>query len=275
MLSKFYLLYQFIFGISECCDSNGSFCENPYFSEILSFINSEFCLSRNREWSAWLYQGKQVIRPNLLQKQSPVQAVPEYAAQYKHIRDMVHMLYEGEVELLLLALENQTEIDYSEPFRVMEFDAADYRRQVRRKEEENRKRLGKKTGLPAFAKEDRITPVITLVLYFGEEEWEKPRSLHDMLKFTEKSEILRPFVPDYPIHVLSVQRDIDISLLHTELKQVIGFLQHLKEGDGLKRYVEENREVFSHLSGAGALFLSAAAKGTKLLKGLNNFSEPQ
>ena len=71
-----------------------------------------------------------MIRPNLLQKQSPVQAVPEYAAQYKHIRDMVHMLYEGEVELLLLALENQTEIDYSEPLRVMEFDAADYRRQV-------------------------------------------------------------------------------------------------------------------------------------------------
>ena len=90
----------------------------------------------------------------------------------------------------------------------MEFDAADYRRQVRQTEEENRKRLELETGL-----------------------------------------------------------------LHTELKQVIGFLQHQDEGEGLKRYVEENRKVFCRLSRAGALFLAAAAKGTRLLKGLNKKEE--
>lgn len=70
-----------------------------------------------------------------------------------------------------------------------------------------------------------------------EEEWKKPGSLHDMLLFTEKSEVLRPLVPDYPIHVLSVRRELDPGFLHTELKQVIGFLQHQDEGEGLKRYV--------------------------------------
>ena len=129
-------------------------------------------------FNAWLYRGQQVIRPELLQKQSPVQAVPEYAAQYRHRRDMVHMLYEGEAAFLLLALENQEE-----------------------------------------------------------EEWKKTGSLHDMLLFTEKSEVLRPLVSDYPIHVLSVRRELDPGLLHTELKQVIGFLQHQDEGEGLKRYV--------------------------------------
>ena len=38
-------------------------------------------------------------------------------------------------------------IDYSAPVRIMQFDSADYQNQVRRTEEENRKRMGLKTGL--------------------------------------------------------------------------------------------------------------------------------
>ena len=142
---------------------------------------------------------------------------------------------------------------------------------------ENRKRMGLKTGLPAFFREDRIVPVITLILYFGEEEWDRPVRLHDMLTFPEKDDTIRSLVPDYPIHVISVRRDgargMDISLLHTELKQVFGFLQHQEDKEGLKRYVEENRAVFSRLSGNAALFLAASAHETRLLKGLNREEE--
>ena len=168
-------------------------------------------------------------------------------------------------------------IDYSAPVRIMQFDSADYQNQVRRTEEENRKRMGLKTGLPAFFREDRIVPVITLILYFGEEEWDRPVRLHDMLTFPEKDDTIRSLVPDYPIHVISVRRDgakgMDISLLHTELRQVFGFLQHQEDKEGLKRYVEENRAVFSRLSGNAALFLAASAHETRLLKGLNREEE--
>ncbi len=66
---------------------------------------------------------------------------------------------------------------------------------------------------------------------------------------------------------------MDISLLRTELRQVFGFLQHQEDKEGLKRYVEENRAVFSHISSSGALFLAASAHETRLLKDLNREEE--
>ena len=218
-----------------------------------------------------------MIDPGSLMTEDSVRPRPEYARPYKHVRDVVKMYRKDGVQLVLFGIENQEKIDYSAPVRIMQFDGADYQNQVRRTEEENRKRLGLKTGLPAFFREDRIVPVITLILYFGEEEWDRPVRLHDMLAFPEKDSTIRSLVPDYPIHVISVRRNgsagMDISLLHTELRQVFGFLQLQEDKEGLKRYVEENRPVFSRLSSNAALFLAASAHETRLLKGLNREEE--
>ena len=83
-------------------------------------------------------------------------------------------------------------------------------------------------------------------------------------------------VPDYPIHVISsggmVQREwISACCIRTEAG--VGFLQHQEDKEGLKRYVEENRAVFSRLSSNAALFLAASAHETRLLKGLNRKEE--
>ena len=228
-------------------------------------------------FNAWMYGGKQVIDPGSLMTEDSVQPRPEYARPYKHVRDVVKMYQKDGVQLVLLGIENQEQVDYSAPVRIMQFDGADYQNQVRRTEEENRKRLELKTGLPAFFREDRIVPVITLILYFGEEEWDRPVRLHDMLAFPKGDTRIKMLVPDYPIHVISVRRNgsagMDISLLHTELRQVFGFLQLQEDKEGLKRYVEENRPVFSRLSSNAALFLAASAHETRLLKGLNREEE--
>ena len=228
-------------------------------------------------FNAWMYGGKQVIDPGSLMTEDSVQPRPEYARPYKHVRDVVKMYRKDGVQLVLFGIENQEKIDYSAPVRIMQFDGADYQNQVRRTEEENRKRLGLKTGLPAFFREDRIVPVITLILYFGEEEWDRPVRLHDMLAFPKGDTRIKMLVSDYPIHVISVRRNgsagMDISLLHTELRQVFGFLQLQEDKEGLKRYVEENRPVFSRLSSNAALFLAASAHETRLLKGLNREEE--
>ncbi|PKB52365.1 hypothetical protein CRH03_16580 [Clostridium sp. HMb25] len=45
----------------------------------------------------------------------------------------------------------------------------------------------KSAGKPAVTKRihdnQRLAPVLTVVLYWGEEEWSRPLKLHDMLEF--------------------------------------------------------------------------------------------
>ena len=105
-------------------------------------------------FNAWMYGGKQVIDYRSLTTEDSVQPRPEYVRPYKHIRDVVKMYQKDGVQLVLFGIENQEKVDYSAPVRIMQFDGADYQNQVRRTEEENRKRLGLKTGLPAFFREN-------------------------------------------------------------------------------------------------------------------------
>ena len=55
--------------------------------------------------------------------------------------------------------------------------------------------------LTGFYKDDRLIPVITVVVYFGSDTWNAPRSLHEMLS-VQDPEILS-LVPDYRINLFS------------------------------------------------------------------------
>ncbi len=106
-------------------------------------------------FNAWMYGGKQVIDPGSLMTEDSVQPGRNMRGLAdKDLRDVVKMYQKDGVQLVLLGIENQEQIDYSAPVRIMQFDGADYQNQVRRTEEENRKRLGLKTGLPAFFREE-------------------------------------------------------------------------------------------------------------------------
>ncbi len=80
-----------------------------------------------------------------------------------------------------LGIENQSAIDKDMPIRVMGYDYAAYRNQI----DTSKKRV----------------PVITIVLNFGDEEWESPLALKDIL---DTPEIVEPYVQDYKIHVFNV-----------------------------------------------------------------------
>ena len=63
--------------------------------------------------------------------------------------------------------------------------------------------------LSRFAKADRLRPVITLVLYCGEEPWNGARCLHEMLDFKNISDKVKKYVADYPVHILDVCHTAD------------------------------------------------------------------
>lgn len=73
------------------------------------------------------------------------------------------------LKICLIGLENQTSVFYLMPARCMEYDAASYRKQLNVSAD-----FGKR-------KSDKIYPVMTLVLYFGEKKWKGPLRLKDCL----------------------------------------------------------------------------------------------
>ena len=120
--------------------------------------------------------------------------------------------------ILVIGLELQSFIDYSMPVRVMDYDALEYKDQIRRIISERKAEMaaldGKtKVNLSPLKKEDRLNPVITLVLYIGEKPWDASESLHELLDFTDVPENFRKYVTDYKIHVLDICHTPDERLL--------------------------------------------------------------
>lgn len=96
-------------------------------------------------------------------------------------RDVAKRWMNQKVRIACIGIENQTTIDKDMPFRVIGYDGAEYRAQLKEKER---------------------YPVITLVLYFGHEKhWDKPKNL---LGCVEVPEELRPYVNDYQMNLFEI-----------------------------------------------------------------------
>lgn len=142
---------------------------------------------------------------------------------------------------IIIGTELQTYVDYSMPVRAMDYDVGEYKRQVERIQHTFREKNPGSVRLSRIGKEDRLSPTITLVLYLGEEPWDGAQNLHGILDMTRIPEDMRPYVADYPLHVLDVchtddqrlmefPRDIACMFLilkyQKDKKQLVDLLEH-------------------------------------------------
>lgn len=154
----------------------------------------------------------------------------------------------------LWILENQEIVDYSMPVRIMLREALEYDKQIRKikaihqEHEKIKQKLGgNKTILRAgeylyhFYRDDRLLPVVTLVLFWGVKPWDGPKSLHEMLTFDcfkGKSSQLKKQVADYPIHIYDLSKETDFEKFHTELKEVFELYTRRNQRQEFYRYYE-------------------------------------
>ena len=243
-----------------------------------------------------IYDGEQVIDPQKLHPlDSAVIGVP-YGADgagipVQKFRDGLKYLTAMEDETaayLLLGLENQSEIHYAQPVKNMVYDALQYAAQVekaakshretskaakKRKEEEEQakepigsvqdeKKPNAGEYLAGFYKEDRLIPVITLVVYFGPDEWDGPVKLHDMLSVRNKK--ILSFVPDYSINLIAPARltDEEIDRFITNLREVMLFIKYSKDKARLSELVA-NDDGFKAVDRKAARLINVVT-GSKL-----------
>ena len=91
--------------------------------------------------------------------------------------------------------------------------------------------------LSGFYKEGRITPVITLVLHFGANEWDGPLSLHEMMTVQNKN--LLNFVQDYQIHLIDPAKlsTEDLGRFSSSLREVMGYIKYSKDKERLSEFL--------------------------------------
>ena len=88
---------------------------------------------------------------------------------------------------LIIGTEFQSFVDYSMPVRVMDYDSLEYKDQIQaihttRKNEAIASGRAPGVDLSPLKKEDRLVPVITLVLYMGEDPWNADERLLEFPK---------------------------------------------------------------------------------------------
>ena len=205
-------------------------------------------------FNAILFHGETVILPENLHPSPETAAVSLQDAQGKNVvkkqyRDII-MNWQDQAVLMLLAVESQTAVHYAAPLKVMLYDSMEYAEQVRVKWKEHPPCLSSAEFLSRFQKNDKLIPVITLVFYYGTEEWDGPLELHQMFDLgTEKShaELLKKYLPNYHINLVDVRRLENLESFQSDLQIVFGMLQCSQDKYAMRTYIANHKEYFQKL----------------------------
>ncbi len=189
----------------------------------------------------WMYGGRKIIKPDELKELDTTTVVLPFGNTAKQplqkVRDVLKLytaMRDNQVCYLILGLEVQSTIHYAMPVRNMLYDAMGYAQQVSNLIAKNKADGVKLTGaeyLSGMRKEDKLMPIITLVISLSTENWNGPTSIHEML-FVKNKEILN-FVPNYKLNILSPAKikEEDFCKFNTELGMVLECIKHKKDKD--------------------------------------------
>jgi len=197
-----------------------------------------------------LHGGKPVIDAGRLRKKDTAELAVLYGKdekvgavqKYRDNLKALTLMEDDRAEYLILGIEGQTGVDYAMSVRNMLYDALQYAEQVKQITKENRKakKLKKEEFLSGFSRENKILPVITLVILFDTEPWDGPMSLYEMFS-TEDKELLQ-FVSDYKLNLMepAAMSDEEIKRLSSSLREVILFMKYASDKKQLTALMKQS-----------------------------------
>ncbi|MDD6614538.1 MAG: hypothetical protein PUF13_00310 [Lachnospiraceae bacterium] len=195
-----------------------------------------------------LFHGEQVLCGDLLIDSSERCIRKDESGNYKETdRDIRKTLQDGTI-LQIFAEESQSYVSYVMPLRCMNYDVRDYLSQVSALEIQNRKQKKFRDSdeyLSGLCADDRLIPVYTVVLYWGEKNWTGPRTLSDMMEFSDDSRFKELFC-DYTMNLVCINEIDNLEDYKTDLQAVFRLLQCRGEKEKLHSVVK-SRDEYSHL----------------------------
>ena len=164
--------------------------------------------------NARIFGGEQIVEPDALEN---ARATLDYSDEVhplgEYERDVVKVWRKNQIVFAIFGVENQNRFDPDMIFRMAAYDALTYRSQLKL----------------SINPDDRY-PVISLLLYFGDQNWSKRLTLRDSIRFptdpygNSLESRLAPFFNDYKLNLVDVAKMTpkELSLLNTDFKLLAG-----------------------------------------------------
>jgi len=228
-----------------------------------------------------VYDGKQVIKAAELREIDTTELAVPYGnnakapvQKYRDILKLWNAMMDDDAIYVILGAELQDKVHYGMPVKDGLYDMLGYSKQIeeirrsyRKQGEENTGEISAEDGtlkikltseefLSGLRKGDKLIPIITAVVYFGDTPWDGPRSLHDMLDF--KNDAIKSFVPDYKLNLISPadMDDEEFTKFSTDLGFAMEVIKH--QSSDADEVIE--RTNHRKIDRDTALFLNTAVK---------------
>ena len=188
--------------------------------------------------NAVVFKGHPVIDPDDL-KATETERISEDETKSFFV-DIAKQWILKNLKVTLITIENQNYIDYGMVIRNMRTELLTYIKQVNEIKEYHRvqKDLKGDEFLSGVSKDDLLTPAITVVVYLGEEPWNGPRQLYDILDMDDK---LALAVNNYKLNLFDYHDYEDTSAFKGEVRKLLELLKIRGDKDAIKEYTMRNR----------------------------------
>lgn len=198
-----------------------------------------------------LYDGEQVIKPEELQELDTTELTVPYGnnasvpvQKYRDLLKLWNAMMDENAIYVILGAELQDKVHYGMPVKDGLYDMLGYSKQIAEIKRSYRKEAATDEGeitvengvlkikltseefLSGMRKDDKLIPIITAVVYFGEEPWDGPRSLFEMLDVRDQR--LYRFLSDYKLNLISPadMEDAEFEKFHTFLGLAMKVIKH-------------------------------------------------
>ena len=202
-------------------------------------------------FNAALFDGEQVLNPDdLSEADTDVSSLLKFnghAETVQKVLDVAKKTAYG-IDFVIWGLENQAKIHYAMPLRHMIGDGFSYLKEYQEIAAKNRKDKNFASSdefLSNMKKTDRLHPMISLCVYYGENPWDGPLCLMDMLEVPEK---IKPLVADYKMNLLELRTSGSLQFHNQDVNTVFDISRSIYERDYNKiNTVYKDRLIASEL----------------------------
>ena len=231
-----------------------------------------------------IFNGKQVILPHeLTEMKSEADFIVTDKSKYKKDKSVqryrdITMSWKSDIVLMILACEVQDKVHYAMPVRNMLYDSLSYIEQMKiiwnELSDEDKKNVTNDEFFSRFRKEDKLHPVITLVFYYGTNEWDGNNDIYDMFDIPHDEYIgtLLRYVSNYRINLIEPMKftDAEASSFKTDLQMIMGMLRYRQDKEKMIEYVNRHKKFFGSVDRETTHAIGAVLHSKKLVTIIEN-----